>query len=241
MGHFLTCPTGRANACGTFKRERAAASHFLALAVQNSLSGKPNPENARTEWKAFIRGLCDSDFGTRAESAREIFQRGCELARSAIEPWLADNMLSNLFVRERSGFPEATVGLAVEPSTFELIWKACGSPRLVEVPPDQDAREFELEFPSGVRLDILTTRNREASGALARHLQKFGEGIQQVELLVKNVDHATEILRLHFHLMPIFPATRAGADRTRVNFFLVPATEGKKVLIELVEAGRERK
>lgn len=200
------------------------------------MSGKLNPENGRAEWKAFIRGLSDSHFGTRAESAREIFQRGCELARPAIESWLADDMLSSLLVMDRSGFPEATVGLAVEPSTFEAIWKAFGSPRFAEVPPDQDAREFELQFPGGVRLDILTTRNREASGALARHLQKFGESIQQVELLVKNVDHATEIFRLHFQLLPIYPVTRAGADGTRVNFFLAPAAEGKKVLIELVEA-----
>ncbi len=35
---------------------------------------------------------------------------------------------------------------------------------------------------------------------------------------------------------PVYPETRAGADGTRVNFFLVPITKGKKVLIELVES-----
>jgi hypothetical protein len=33
----------------------------------------------------------------------------------------------------------------------------------------------------------------------------------------------------------VYEATRSGADGTRVNFFLVPAAEGRKVLIELVE------
>ena len=40
-----------------------------------------------------------------------------------------------------------------------------------------------------------------------------------------------------FRLTPLYPKTRAGANGTRINFFLVPAPSGKKVLIELVEAG----
>lgn len=195
-------------------------------------------DNIRVEWNSLIQALSAADAAARAHAARELFQRGRELARAAIEPWLADDMLSNLFVMESSSrFPQATVGLAVEPATFDRIWKACGSPHLAEVPPDQDAKEFELVFPDVVRLDILTSRQREGSGAMARHLEKFGESIQQVELLVTNVDHATQILRLHFHLTPLFPQTRSGANNTRVNFFLLPASAGKKVLIELVEAG----
>ena len=198
MGHFLVGPTpGEQTHVALSNVERSAAFHFVALAsklfVRQAQCRKTRARNGRHS----SAGYADSDFGTRAESAREIFQRGCELARPAIEAWLADDIALK---PPRDGsvrrFPEATVGLAVEPSTFELIWKACGSPHLAEVPPDQDAREFELEFPGGVRLDILTTRKREGSGAMARHLQKFGESIQQVELLVKNVDHATEILRL---------------------------------------------
>jgi hypothetical protein len=102
------------------------------------------------------------------------------------------------------------------------------------VPRDQDVREFELEFPGGVRLDILSTRQSGGDGAIARYLAKFGQGIQQVEIDVTDVDRASEILRSQFALQPIYPATRAGADSTRVNFFLVP-TDGKKVLVELVE------
>jgi hypothetical protein len=33
----------------------------------------------------------------------------------------------------------------------------------------------------------------------------------------------------------VYPETRAGANGTRVNFFLAPAAEGRKVLVELVE------
>lgn len=196
-----------------------------------------NPENHKTELSELIRGLGSSSAAARVEAAREIFGRGRELARSAIPAWLKDEALAKLFVTDASGFPEATVGVAVEPATFETICRAYGSPHLAEVPPDQDAQEFELEFPGGVRLDILTSRDRAGSGAMARHLQKFGESIQQVELLVKNVDRATEALQSRFSLSPLYPKTRAGANGTRINFFLVPAPEGKKVLIELVEAG----
>jgi hypothetical protein len=102
------------------------------------------------------------------------------------------------------------------------------------VPDDQDADEFELEFLDGIRLDILTTKSENAGGAIDRFLQKFGEGIQQIELETRDVDRATEILRTRFGITPIYAQTRAGADDTRINFFLVPAQRGK-VLIELVE------
>lgn len=85
------------------------------------------------------------------------------------------------------------------------------------------------------RLDILTTKTPGAGGAIDRFLEKFGEGIQQVEFDVTDVDHATQILRERFKVEPIFPATRPGANGTRVNFFLVPARDGKKALVELVE------
>ena len=138
-------------------------------------------------------------------------------------------------ILDASQFPVATVGIAVTPETFGRIHTANGSPRLADVPPDQDAKEFELHFAQNVQLDILTTREPAGTGAIARYLQKFGEGIQQVELLARNVDVATEILRSRFGVQPIYPATRAGADGTRVNFFLAALPEKGKILIELVE------
>ena len=163
------------------------------------------------------------------------------------DEWQKDEEFRVLLVREqfvrphgrKVSFPRLTVGIAVLPETFEKIRAANGFPPLADVPPDQDALEFELEFTGRFipppRLDILTTKAPGGGGAIARFLEKFGEGIQQVEIDVTDVDRATEILRTRFQIEPIYPATRPGANGTRVNFFLVTAWNGKKVLVELVE------
>jgi hypothetical protein len=191
------------------------------------------PESA--DLAALITGLGAPELATRERVAGELFRRGRELARASVARWLSDPGFSANLVLDASQFPETTVGLAVTPQTFERIQAANGSPRLADVPPDQDAKEFELHFAQGVRLDILTTREPEATGAITRYLQKFGEGIQQVELLTRNVDAATEILRSRFGVQPLYPATRPGADGTRINFFLAALPEKGKILIELVE------
>ena len=183
-----------------------------------------------------IKALSASDQSTREAAAAQLFAQGRELARPAIAHWLADEQLAHYFVLDASRAPHQTVGIAVHPANFESTRAACGSPPLANVPPDQDALEFELEFPTEVRLDILTSRHPAGDGAIARFLQKFGEGIQQVELQVSSVDAATQLLRDRFQVTPVFPATRPGANNTRINFFLVPLSTGPKVLIELVEA-----
>ena len=188
------------------------------------------------ELALLLRRLGDAEPGEREKAATEIFQQGVELAGAATAKWLADAELAGLFVMREFNSPETTVGLAVERENFSRIRIANGSPRLADVPPDQDAEEFELHFERGVRLDLLTTKDPQGAGAIAGFLQKFGEGIQQIELLVREVDRATEILRYRFDLEPIYAKTRAGAGGTRVNFFLAPTPQGKKVLIELVEA-----
>jgi len=190
---------------------------------------------------ALIDGLGGADRSLRESVASELYRRGCEAVRAILENWLCDPEFEHSTVSGNSPGPELTVGLAVYPATFERILAAHGSPRLANVPPDQDAMEFELHFQGGVRLDILTTREPGGTGAIARYLEKHGEGIQQIEITVDNVDRATEILRTKFALAPIYPATRPGADGTRVNFFLVPTPQGKKILVELVEAKSEPK
>jgi methylmalonyl-CoA/ethylmalonyl-CoA epimerase len=190
----------------------------------------------KNDTPGFLSALSDPDKLAREAAAARIFALGCRLARPVVDRWLADEEVARCFVLGGSGEPQETVGLAVEPGSFERIRSAFGSPPLADVPPDQDAREFEIECPAGVRLDILTTREPGGSGAIARFLQKFGEGIQQVEILVKNVDGASQILRERFGIEFVFPATRAGANATRVNFFLVSLPAGGKVLMELVEA-----
>lgn len=193
---------------------------------------------------ALIAKLGDHDASVRERAAGGISSRGRERAAKCVRDWLGDAELAKCFVREdeASGatFPRMTVGIAVHPSTFERIRSANGTPRLANVPPDLDAREFELHFAEGVRLDVLTTREDRGEGAIARFLRKFGEGIQQVELDVRDVKRATELLRSRFGVAAIYAEARRGADGTLVNFFLVADGKGGKLLVELVESPTAR-
>ncbi|MDE3109117.1 MAG: hypothetical protein KGL02_04165 [Acidobacteriota bacterium] len=191
--------------------------------------------SAANELASLVRALSSPEPAARERAAVAIFRAGCELSHPATQSWFLDPELASYVVRDRAGIPELTVGLAVKPETFEQIRAACGLPPLANVPPDQDAREFELEFLGAARLDVLTTAAPAGPGAIARFLQRSGEAIQQVEIGVTDVDRATAILRRRFGATPLYPATRPGADGTRVNFFLVHAAQDRKVLIELVE------
>jgi hypothetical protein len=180
-----------------------------------------------------IADLSSADASKRLAAAAEIYRLGRASAGSAIAEWWAESELSSLLFAPT---PAITVGLAVQRDTFGRIRIANGTPRLAAVPPDQDAEEFELHFPEGISLDILTTREPGGSGAIAKYLAKLGEGIQQVEYRCASVDRATQILKEKFGVSPVYPATRHGADGTRVNFFLVASPDGGKVLIELCES-----
>jgi TerC family integral membrane protein len=198
----------------------------------------PTPED--------IHRLADPDPETRAQIALRLFRFGTTRTLSWFDGWLKDGDFRGLVVQEQfvcpdgrnASFPRLTIGIAVLPETFDKIRVANGSPPLADAPPDQDVLEFEIEFAGRFiptpRLDILTTKTPDGSGAIARFLEKFGEGIQQVEIDVTDVDRATEILRSRFQIEPIYPATRSGANGTRVNFFLVASWNGTKVLVELV-------
>ena len=179
-----------------------------------------------------IADLSSADVSKRFAAAKEVYRLGRATAGSAIAEWWADSELSALLLEPN---PAITVGLAVQRDTFGRIRIANGTPRLAEVPPDQDAEEFELHFTDGISLDILTTREPGGSGAMAKYLAKIGEGIQQVEYRCASIDRAAQILKEKFQVAPVYPATRAGADGTRVNFFLVASPDGGKVLIELYE------
>ncbi len=179
-----------------------------------------------------IEGMSASESEVRVASATEIHHIGRGIADHAVYPWWSDPELASLLDQSN---PVVTVGLAVAPERFAKIREASGSPRLADVPPDQDAREFELHLPGGLSMDVLTSKDPAGSGAIAGYLQKFGEGIQQVEFRCKDVDRATQILQEKFALKAVYPATRPGADGTRINFFLVSAPGASKVLIELYE------
>lgn len=179
-----------------------------------------------------IASLASPDPAARCSAGEEVYRQGRASAERAVAEWWTDGELSALLLAPS---PVITVGLAVARESFNRIRIANGTPRLAEVPSDQDAEEFELHFPEAVWLDILTTREPGGAGAIARYLARFGEGVQQVEFRCSNVDRATEILKEKFCVTPIYPGKRPGADGTRVNFFLVPLPDGGKVLIELYE------
>ena len=185
-----------------------------------------------------IANLSSSDAKLREAAARELFTQGRNLANRAVSGWWTNSELASLLYAPH---PQITVGAAVPPQPFDAIHRANGSARLADVPPDQDAKEFELHFAGGIALDVLTSKDPEGSGAVARYLARFGQGIQQVEFRCRNVERATQILRVDFGVAPVYPSPRPGADGTRINFFLVALPEGAKILIELFETAKESK
>jgi hypothetical protein len=191
----------------------------------------------------WISGLASADRQTRENAAFHLHLAGAYLCHSVLHQWMGDpefRALATPLRAVQSSNPEheklrVTAGIAVQPLAFESIRAANGFPRLADVPPDQDAKEFELHFEDNANLDILTTRDPSGNGAIARYLRKLGAGIQQVEVVVRDVTRATEILKNKFDVAAIYPETRPGADGTRVNFFLATNAEGNKILVELVE------
>lgn len=206
----------------------------------------------------------DGTIESRYRAAYELYELGTGRALPVLNLWRAEPEFACLISRKRRSLPVvslelepntdaysafATVGVAVMPETFDRL-RGVFSRKLSDVPPDQDAKEFELNFEArgkntgktstAVRLDILTARDARGDGAIARFLAKFGEGIQQVELDVIDVDRATQVLEEKFGQKAIYPATRPGADGTRVNFFLATGADEKRILIELVEHPDEK-
>jgi hypothetical protein len=183
-----------------------------------------------------ITNLSAAEKSARVAAASEIYRQGRAPADRAVFPWWNNAELSALLL---SPNPIVTVGIAVRRETFTQIRATNGQPALAEVPPEQDTEEFELHFADGVELDVLTSKEPDGHGAIARFLAKFGEGVQQLEYRCLNVDRAMAILRERFGIAPIYPVARAGANGSKVNFILVPVPdavgENAKVLIELYE------
>ena len=183
-----------------------------------------------------ILNLSAPEAPARLSAASEIYRQGRALADPTVFPWWHDSELARLLLGPK---PHVTVGLAVQRETFARIRAANGSPALADVPPDQDAEEFELHFADSIDLDVLTSKDPRGPGAIARYLARFGGGIQQVEFLCLDVERATLILRERFGIAPLYPQARPGTGRSIINFFLVPApgaaAESRKVLIELYQ------
>lgn len=183
-----------------------------------------------------ITNLSAAEESTRMAAASEIYRRGRTPVDRAVLTWWENAEFSELLL---SPTPIVTVGVAVRRETFARIRTANGQPGLADVPPEQDAEEFELYFADGVDLDVLTTKEPDGQGAIARFLAKFGEGVQQVEFRCLDVNRAMTILRERLSVSPIYLEARAGANGSKVNFVLVTVPdavgENTKVLIELYE------
>jgi hypothetical protein len=188
-----------------------------------------------TATDAAIRALASARREEREAAAAIIFRIACDSAEPLVRVWAKDAEFAQLVGAPAIAF---TAGIAVERELFAAIRSANGSPRLAGAPADQDVLEFHLNFGNDVRLEVLTSIEATGAGAVARFLRKFGRNIQHVEIATSNVDHATDILKTRFALQPIYSVARAGADNARINFFLVEAVDGKKILIELEEEAK---
>lgn len=236
--HWLAMPSGIT---------LAVIACVLTVATVASIFGKPEMANNEAAGKnrigeagkesvnldstsnaELIARLDAPAAASRDRAARELYRRGRTDGEQAIGRWKADPEIDGRISNH------VTVGVAVTPERFATIRAVLGQPHLAQVPPDQDAEEFEWSLDASVHLDILTTRAPDGNGAIATFLRKFGEGIQQVEFLTRDIDLVTKLLASR-NVAAIYPATRNGADGTRVNFFLSSVAGGRKVLVELVE------
>jgi hypothetical protein len=179
------------------------------------------------EMRAAVENLASPDLGRRATGAVELYRAGRELTDDLFAQWKQDSQFAVLVAGE------PIVGVAVPPDLFERIRREMNIGRTAAVPAEQSTAEFELNA-EGMHLDILTPV--DGNGAIQKCLDRFGPGIQQVELPVDDVAAATQILATRFNLQPVYPEPRPGSDGTRVNFFLAPIAQGKKVLVELFQS-----
>jgi hypothetical protein len=209
---------------------RRVVGEKASTAMEEKASG--NGRDLTNSISVAIEELCAADKRVRCQGATRIYRDGRNPADAATRSWFEDAELSEVLLGAKR---IVNVGVAVRPETFARIREANGSPALAMVPPDQDAEEFELRFEAGVTLDVLTTKDPSGAGAIAKFLQKFGEGVQQVEFYCKDVARATEILKEKFGLGAIYLAPRLGAGGATINFFLVSGKDGAKVLIELYQ------
>ncbi|HXZ19973.1 MAG TPA: hypothetical protein VEG63_08485 [Candidatus Acidoferrales bacterium] len=182
-----------------------------------------------TDVRALVEGLAVPDPGRRLAARWQLHRAGCALVEEIFAAWRKDPEFAVLITGE------PVVGIAVPPDLFARIRQEMDMPALANVPAEQSTAEFEIH-DRGPLMDVLTPVDSE--GPIQKFLDRFGPGIQQVELPVSNIEAALKILTERFGLAPMYPETWEGANGTRVNFFLMDKPGGGKVLIELFEAKR---
>jgi len=182
-----------------------------------------------TDIRALVDDLAGTDPARRVAARWQLHREGCALVGDIFAAWQKDPEFALLVAGE------PIVGVAVPPELFARIRQETDMPALARVPEEQSTAEFELHG-RGPTMDILTPVDGE--GPIQKFLDRFGPGIQQVELPVTEVAEAVKILTERFGLAAVYPEPREGANGTHVNFVLVPKPGGGKVLIELFEARR---
>ena len=182
-----------------------------------------------TDMRASVEDLASGDSGRRAAAMLELYRAGREMTEEIFAGWRKDPEFEVLVTGE------PIVGVAVPSDVFQRLRQDTGMPPLADVPAEQSTAEFEVDR-GGLRLDFLSPV--DSAGPIQNFLDRFGPGIQQVELPVNNVEEASRVLAERFHLSPVYPQPRPGAGGTLINFFLVGKPGGGKVLIELFEAKR---
>ena len=171
-----------------------------------------------------LRALEDKGAAVRTIAARELYDRGCRLVSGVLHDWQRVKELEGLI------FGPPTVGVAVNQKRFERLRAIWGDLDLAPVPEEHQVNEFTLH-EQGSHLDIIT---HKGGGAIAEFLAKHGEGIQQVELWTSDIETAIAVLR-KLNFKPVYEKSRLGSHGTLVNFILAPQSNGKKVLVELVQ------
>src|ERR1700676_5003279 len=97
----------------------------------------------------WIRDLANVNPLTRGEGPHGLYLAGLNQCLPVLDQWKTDPEFSGLTKPtpvEKSDHAEAEkpriiVGVAVNADSFEIIRAANNSPRLADVPPDQDAKE----------------------------------------------------------------------------------------------------
>ncbi len=171
----------------------------------------------------------------RAAAFRRLYAAGERLARRAAERLGADPVLRRLILSREN--PLEAVGVAVRPGAYRRIRALWAVERETPVPAARRTREFSIDV-KGRRLDVLTPAG--ADGPIAGFLAKHGEGIQQVELGVRDAGAAAERLGSlrDARLRGIGSRPARGGGGKRVYFVLVDIsakTRKRRVLAELVQ------
>ncbi len=182
-----------------------------------------------TDVRVLVDELAAPEPGRRLAARWQLHRAGCALVEDVFAAWRKDPSFDVLVAGE------PIIGIAVPPDLFARIRQEMDMPPLSRVPEEQSTAEFEIHG-RGPLMDILTPVDSE--GPIQKFLDRFGPGIQQIELPVSDVEEALKILTGRFGLSPVYAEAREGADGTRVNFLLVDKPGGGKVLIELFEAQR---